>query len=74
MAQSRLPVGSHELLEYFEQVNNSYPGQHWRNGVEMCRRWIAMQSNLALTREEVDAFLERLDSEPNPGSGWIDLG
>ena len=39
MAELRLPIGAEQLLRYFEGVDREYPGEHWRNGAEMCRQW-----------------------------------
>jgi hypothetical protein len=72
MSEIRLPVGAEELLAYFEGVDSQYSDPHWRNGAEMCRRWIRMMADPP-TKEEVKAFVARLESEKSPGSGWIDL-
>ena len=74
MAEIRLPHGANELLQYFEGVNREYPGEHWRNGAEMCRRWLLLADVPGVSQVDIDAFVARLRSEPNPGSGWTDLG
>ena len=40
----------------------------------MCEDWLSMSNRSDVTQAEVDTFLVRLESEKNPGSGWIDLG
>lgn len=62
-----------ELLEYFEATNRAYPGEHWRNGAEMCRWWLRLISSGA-TQSDVDEFVARLEAEKDYGSGWLDLG
>ena len=73
MAEIRLPRGADELLQYFEGVNREYPGAQWRNGADMCRRWLQLIT-LGATQADVDEFVARLESENNYGSGWLDLG
>ena len=73
MAQTRFPDGPNELLAYFEDVNREYPGQHWQDGAEMCRQWLQLITSSS-TQIDIDQFTKRLDSEKNPGSGWVDLG
>jgi hypothetical protein len=73
MAELRLPVGAEQLLRYFEGVDREYPGQHWRNGAEMCRRWQALLTGHP-TQADIEDFVTRLEAEPNYGSGWLDLG
>ena len=73
MAELRLPVGAEELLRYFEGVDRASPGEHWRNGAAMCRRWQEMLAGQPM-QADIDAFVARLEAEPNYGSGWMDLG
>lgn len=73
MAELRLPVGAEKLLRYFESIDREYPGEHWRNGAEMCRRWLQLLADGA-TQTDIDQFVARLESEPGSGSGWLDLG
>ena len=73
MAELRLPVGADQLLRYFEGVDREYPGEHWRNGAAMCRRWQELLSGQP-AQADIDAFVARLEAEPNYGSGWLDLG
>lgn len=72
MAESRPPVAD-RFLRYFEGVDREYPGDHWHNGAEMCRRWQELLAGQP-TQADIDAFVARLEAEPNPGSGWLDLG
>lgn len=73
MSDFGLPSGPVQLLGYFERVDREYPGEHWRRGAEMCRRWIELVAGEPC-QADVDAFVSDLEGEPNPGSGWIDLG
>ena len=73
MRDIRFPIDAAELLTYFESISRSSSDTHWRNGAEMCRRWLALMAQPA-TQGDIDLFLARLESEPNPGSGWTDLG
>lgn len=73
MGQMQLPVGADELLRYFEGVSREHAGEHWHNGVEMCRRWLQLIATGA-TQIDVDEFVARLQSEKDHGSGWVDLG
>jgi hypothetical protein len=73
MTEDRLPRGPAELLGYFEFVGGKNPDNHWRNGADMCRWWLAFIANGA-TQTDIDKFVARLESEPNSGSGWLDLG
>ncbi len=73
MGELRLPVGAEQLLRYFEGVDREYPGEHWRNGAEMCRRWLSLTGVPRVSQSEVDDFITRLEAERSPGSGWIDL-
>jgi hypothetical protein len=74
MGEIKLPNGAMELLRYFEAVGKAYPSDdHWRNGAEMCRKWHLLLTADHQTQAEVDALLKRLESEPEPGSGWYDL-
>lgn len=73
MAGLRLPEGAEDFLRYFEGVNRQYPGEHWRNGAEMSRRWLALLAGEP-TQADIDEFVARLEAEPNYGSGWLDLG
>jgi hypothetical protein len=73
MAELRLPVGAEELLRYFEAVDREYPGEHWRNGAAMCRRWLALLADGA-SQTAIDEFVARLEAEKDHGSGWLDLG
>jgi hypothetical protein len=54
MAELRLPIGAEELLRYFESIDREYPGEHWRNGAAMCRRW---QVLLVLKQAKVSPLL-----------------
>lgn len=67
------PRGAEELLQYFEGVDRDYPGEHLRNGAEMCRRWQVLMTTLP-TQADIDTFVARLEAEPNFGTGWLDLG
>jgi len=73
MNQIRLPVGAAELLAYFEGVSRQDPDPHWRNGAEMCRRWMDLTAQPA-TQADIDQFIARVDTEPTPSTGWVDLG
>jgi hypothetical protein len=73
MDEIRLPVGATELLAYFEGISRDNPDPHWHNGAEMCRRWMSLTSRPS-TQAEIDEFVARLETEPTPGSAWIDLG
>jgi hypothetical protein len=68
----RLPQGAAELLAYFEGVSRANPHPHWRAGAEVCRRWMVLADG-PVTQAEIDRFVARLESEPTPGRGWIDL-
>lgn len=72
MAEFRLPVGATELLAYFEGVARHDPRPHWREGAEMCRRWMDLASR-SPRQSDIIEFAARLDAEPAPGSGWLDL-
>jgi hypothetical protein len=64
---------ANQLLAYFERTNREHPDQHWLNGAELCRRWLALQPQESVSQSEVDECLARLESEPNEGSAWFDL-
>lgn len=70
------PMGAQwadKLLQYFEGVNWQDPGDHWRDGAEMCRRWLCLLSAEDVSQRDVDTFIARLRMEPNRGTGWIEL-
>jgi hypothetical protein len=73
MSESQLPAGASGLLRYFEGVARASARPHWRNGVVMCNRWLGLIAGPA-TQADIDRFIEQLVSEPEPGSGWLDLG
>jgi hypothetical protein len=73
MEELPLPVGAEQLLRYFEGVDREHPGPHWQNGAEMCRRWLGLLAGNP-SQADIDAFVARLEVEPNCGSGWLDLG
>jgi hypothetical protein len=74
MSEIRLPRGAGELLNYFEDVNREDPDEHWQNGADMCRRWLALADATAVSQAEIDDFVAQLKAEPKPGTDWIDLG
>ncbi len=47
---------------------------HWRNGVAMCDRWLALMARSDVSQTEIDAFIQRLDTEPDCGTGWVEMG
>lgn len=59
-----------QLLHYFARLGDS--GVHFHNGAEMCCRWKLLLVGQP-TQAEIDAFVSRLESEPDFGSGWQDL-
>jgi len=71
-AELRLPVGAAQLRHYFEEMARAHPDPHWRNGVVLCNQWLGLIAGPA-TQADIDRFIARLDSEPEPGSGWLDL-
>jgi hypothetical protein len=72
MAEGRSSTEAEKFLRYFEGVAGQYPGEHWRDGAELCRRWLALLSSGA-TQPDIDEFVARLEAEKNQGSGWLDL-
>jgi len=73
MAETRTPIDEERLLRYFESVDRMYSGEHWRNGAEMCRRWLQLHRDGA-TQGDVNQFLARLEAASDSGSGWLKLG
>jgi hypothetical protein len=70
VVELRLPLGAEELLRYFERMEREYPGPHWRAGVEMCRRWLALLAGEA-TQIDIDQFIARLETETDGSlDGW----
>ena len=75
MNENGVPSGASELLRYYEKLAEKFPqSPHWQNGVELCQRWLRLASQGHVTQADIDEFVTRLDSEPQPGSGWLDLG
>ncbi len=67
------PEGPRQFRQYFSRVNAQYPGQHWENGVMMSDWWLRLEAAESVTQAEIDSFIQRLQAEPDPGSGWLDL-
>ncbi len=67
------PWGPAQFVKYFEQVNREFPSEHWANGIEAAKRWLALATQDEVTQLEVDEFLARLRAEPTSGSGWWDM-
>lgn len=75
MREIKLPVGVDELRCYFASVSAEYPEDpHWKNGVEMCDRWLQLSGSPSVTQTDIDLFIKRLAEEKDAGSGWLDLG
>lgn len=72
MRERALPTGPEQFLQYFEDAARESDDPHWRNGVETCTRWLALTDGL-VTQTEIDQLIARLDAEPDPGTGWVDL-
>lgn len=70
-----LPKGPKQLEAYFVSVNQSVPHLRWaKNGIQLCRWWAELQEKNTPTQADIDAFLALLNTEPEIGSGWVDLG
>jgi hypothetical protein len=73
MGEVKMPHIAEKLLRYFEHTQRNYPDQHWQNGVDMCHCWLALYNSPEVLQSDIDAFLSLVESESNPGTGWIEL-
>jgi len=73
MNEISLPIGPAGLLQYFDAVARETDDPHFRKGAAMCRQWLRLISG-PVTQREVDEFIDELETEQDPGSGWVDLG
>lgn len=67
-------TGARQLLVYFERLRRGSSDPRGARGAEMCRRWMTLQERGEVSQNDIDAFLAGLEAEPEPGSGWMDLG
>lgn len=63
--------GPQKLRAYYVRIAAGNPrNPQWPHGVEVCDLWLDLQRKEALTQSDIDAVLNKLQSELKAGSGW----